>query len=188
MWILTAEDFLFDDPVEHTVVDNEQENLCSAANSGQQTLKKEPVCLRSGSLGWCLEPNEKWSNSCCVSLCLFANRLIYWGWLQWIIRDEREYYANISELQPISCTLTGKASFAKRIPDALIELAIIRSKQYRNAVASYEPYAERLKALALHWKPGLLSDPRCGKANLVFQLVSAQAVASYLISVKEPQP
>ncbi|KAF1959956.1 hypothetical protein CC80DRAFT_440179 [Byssothecium circinans] len=89
--------------------------------------------------------------------------------------DKREYYAEIPDVHPVSCTLTGKSRFAKRIPDATFGLATFRPEHYQNAVASYELDAERLQALALHRSCGLISDPRCGEADLVFPFAVYEA-------------
>jgi hypothetical protein len=83
-------------------------------------------------------------------------------------RDKRDYYTEVPEVYPVSCTLTGKSRFVKRISDATFGLATFHPKHYQNAVASYELDAERLQALALHRHCGLISDPRCGEADLVF--------------------
>jgi hypothetical protein len=63
----------------------------------------------------------------------------------------------------------------KRIPDATFGLATFREKHYQNLVASYELDAERLRALALHRHCGLVSDPRCGEAALVFPFAVYEA-------------
>lgn len=71
--------------------------------------------------------------------------------------------------------MTGKTSFAKRIPDASFGLATFRPKHYQNPVASFELDAERLQALSLHRLCGLISDPRCGESDLVFPFAVYEA-------------
>ncbi|KAH7371953.1 hypothetical protein BKA66DRAFT_443745 [Pyrenochaeta sp. MPI-SDFR-AT-0127] len=89
--------------------------------------------------------------------------------------DKRDYYAKVPEVYPLSCTLTGKSRCVKRIPDASFGLATFHPKHYQNAVASYELDAERLQALAWHRQCGLISDPRCGEADLVFPFAVYEA-------------
>lgn len=64
---------------------------------------------------------------------------------------------------------------SKRIPDATFGLATFHPQHYQNAVAEYDLDAERLLALMLHGDCGLISDPRCGEADLAFPFAVYEA-------------
>ncbi|KAF1970805.1 hypothetical protein BU23DRAFT_368284, partial [Bimuria novae-zelandiae CBS 107.79] len=152
LWIPTVEDAMFDSPTEHHRRERARQLL-------RHTLD-----------------NERWNKT------EYAWEADAWADVFGQMRndpalavDKREYYAAIPEVHPVSCTLTGKAGFAKRIPDASFGLATFRPGHYQNVVASYELDAERLQALALHRYCGLISDPRCGEADLVFPFAVYEA-------------
>jgi hypothetical protein len=82
---------------------------------------------------------------------------------------------NMSEVYPVSATLTGESKTVKRIPDASIGLATFHPQHYQNAIASYELDAERLQALSLHRDSSLTSDPRLGESDLVYPFLVYEA-------------
>lgn len=79
------------------------------------------------------------------------------------------------EVDPVSCTLTGKSTVAKRTPDATFGLATFSKSRSNPSVWADELSRERLEKLLLHRKCGLLADPKWGETDLVFPFAAYEA-------------
>jgi hypothetical protein len=81
----------------------------------------------------------------------------------------------LREVDPVSCTLTGKSTVAKRTPDATFGLATFSKSRNNPSVSADELSRERLEKLLLHRKCGLLADPKWGETDLVFPFAAYEA-------------
>jgi hypothetical protein len=76
---------------------------------------------------------------------------------------------------PVLCTLTSESTVVNRIPDATFGLATFSDSTSGSPVQTDELSRERLERLLLHWKCGLLGDPKWGETDLVFPFAVYEA-------------
>jgi hypothetical protein len=90
--------------------------------------------------------------------------------------NKHEYNTVGTEAYPASCVLSGKTKLIVRKPDATFGLATFQPSDYqRRAIADWSLDHDRLEALLVHQRCGLISDPRWGDANLVFPFAVYEA-------------